>query len=56
MKTDEEEAAPPFESPAVERENNFNWFEDFHLEIGSSQGQNLTFTVLYVPHSLGSSP
>jgi len=41
--------------PAAEREGNIlKYFKDVCLENGSSQGQNLAFTVLFVPNSLKS--
>jgi len=34
--------------------NNLNGFEDFRTENGSSQGQNLALTGLFVPSSIDS--
>jgi hypothetical protein len=36
--------------------NTIQRFEDFYLKNGSSQGQNLALTVLYVPSLLDSGP
>ena len=44
-----------FASPAPERRgDNLKGFKGFHLKNGSSQGQDLALTVLYVPCSLDS--
>ena len=41
-------------SAGERRVDNFNGFKDFRTENGSSQGQNLALTGLFVPSSLDS--
>ena len=46
-----------FPATVAEREGNkLKKIKHFHLENGSSQGQNLAVTVLFVPNSLNSGP
>ena len=42
------------QTAAEREENNLKQFKDFCLKNGSSQGQNLTLTVLFIPNSLDS--
>jgi len=47
---------PPTPTASDRRGNTFKGFKDVRAINGSSQGQNLALTVLYVPSSLDSGP